>query len=96
MRVADVNTLIQLALLMVVLKSHGASSHRNMNTDRTLYVKSADVFDHQASICFLPLLKIARGKVTKVMHCFNKTVKNKFPSRKLLINYCEPLRMAPI
>ena len=58
----DVNTLIKLALLMVILQSHGTSSRKNMKIDRTLYVKNADVLDLQASICFLPLLKIVRGK----------------------------------
>ena len=74
------------------------SSRKSMNTDRTLYVKNADVFDLQASICFLPLLKIVRGKnVMKVMHFFIKTIKISF----LLENYrllivTEPLTMASI
>ena len=98
MRAADVNTLMQLSLLMIVLKLHGTSSRKSMNTDRTVNVKNADVFDLRASICFLPLLKIVRGKnVMEVMHFFNNTIKISF----LLENYrliivTEPLTMASI
>ena len=60
--IEDVKTIIELALLMVILKSHGTSSRKNMKIDRRLYVKNADVLDLQASICFLTLLKIVRGK----------------------------------
>ena len=74
------------------------SSRKSMNTDRTVNVKNADVFDLRASICFLPLLKIVRGKnVMEVIHFFNNTIKISF----LLENYrllivTEPLMMASI